>query len=122
MRIGSVSTEAMASVEPKTSVSFTLNGVSVDVQGVSPSLTLNGWLRSQPGLTGTKKMCGEGGCGCCVVAVSLQSPVTQQETTFAINSVRPARLEDTPRKLRLLCVYAHVLVSLFLVPLSSAVC
>jgi xanthine dehydrogenase/oxidase len=75
-----------ASVEPKTSVSFTLNGAPVDVQGVTPSITLNDWLRSQPGLTGTKKMCGEGGCGCCVVAVSLQSPVTQQETTFAINS------------------------------------
>lgn len=74
-------------MEPKTSVSFTLNGASVDVQDVLPSLTLNAWLRAQPGLTGTKKMCGEGGCGCCVVAVSLQSPVTQQETTFAINSV-----------------------------------
>ena len=77
-----------ASVEPKTSVSFTLNGASVDVQGVSPSLTLNEWLRSQPGLTGTKKMCGEGGCGCCVVAASLQSPIMQEETTFAINSIK----------------------------------
>ena len=77
------------SVEPKTSVSFTLNGASVDVQGVPPSLTLNAWLRSQPGLTGTKKMCGEGGCGCCVVAVSLRSPVSQLDTTIAVNSVRP---------------------------------
>ena len=75
-------------VDPKTSVSFTLNGARVEVQGVSPSLTLNAWLRTQPGLTGTKKMCGEGGCGCCVVAVSLTNPVMQQETTFAINSVR----------------------------------
>ena len=85
--MGNTKTKA-ASVEPKTSVSFTLNGAPVDVQGVSPALTLNDWLRSQPGLAGTKKMCGEGGCGCCVVAVSLQSPITQQETTFAINSVR----------------------------------
>ena len=80
--------EEREAVEPKTSVSFTLNGASVELQGVWPLLSLNSWLRSQPGLTGTKKMCGEGGCGCCVVAVSLQSPVTQQETTFSINSVR----------------------------------
>ena len=76
------------SVDPKTSVSFTLNGAPVEVQGVSPSLTLNSWLRTQPGLAGTKIMCGEGGCGCCVVSVSLTSPVTQQDTTFAVNSVR----------------------------------
>lgn len=76
------------SVNPKTSVAFTLNGVSVEVQGVSPTLKLSAWLRAQPGLTGTKKMCGEGGCGCCIVAVSLQSPITQEDTTFAINSVR----------------------------------
>lgn len=85
--MGNTKTKA-SSVEPKTSVTFTLNGAPVDVQGVSPALTLNDWLRSQPGLAGTKKMCGEGGCGSCVVAVSLQSPITQQETTFAINSVR----------------------------------
>lgn len=88
--------QGRTSMEPKNSVSFTLNGAPVNVDGVSPSLTLNSWLRSQPGLTGTKKMCGEGGCGCCVVAVSLQSPdwwpssarLTEQEVTFAINSVR----------------------------------
>lgn len=86
--------QGRTSMEPKNSVSFTLNGAPVNVDGVSPSLTLNSWLRSQPGLTGTKKMCGEGGCGCCVVAVSLQSPdwwpssarLTEQEVTFAINS------------------------------------
>ena len=95
------------SIQPKTSVFFTLNGASVEVQGVSPSLTLNAWLRAQPGLTGTKKMCGEGGCGCCLVAVSLQSLVKQQETTFAMNSVRrPSGVE------RLCCGIPFMSVSL----------
>lgn len=79
---------AHPAIDPKTSVSFTLNGEPVVVQDPSPSLSLNTWLRSLPGMTGTKRMCGEGGCGCCVVAVSITSPVTQEEITFAINSVR----------------------------------
>ena len=74
----------------KTSVSFTLNGHAVEVDGASPLLTLNEWIRSQPGLTGTKVMCAEGGCGCCVVSVAFTDPVTQSEKTIAINSVRPA--------------------------------
>ena len=90
--MGNTEVKSNMAVDPKTSVSFTLNGAPVEVQGVSPSLTLNAWLRTQPGLTGTKKMCGEGGCGCCVVAVSLQSPVTKQDATFAINSVRHATI------------------------------
>lgn len=72
---------------PKTSVSFTLNGEPVVVQAPSPFLTLNEWIRAQPGLTGTKRMCGEGGCGCCVVAVTKLDPVILQETTTALNSV-----------------------------------
>ena len=52
---------------PLTAVTFTLNGRVVTVDNASPLISLNDWLRSQPGLTGTKKMCGEGGCGVCVV-------------------------------------------------------
>ena len=73
---------------PKTSVSFTLNGEPVVLVGAVPSLSLNEWIRAQPGLTGTKKMCGEGGCGCCIVAVTRMDPVARKETTVAINSVR----------------------------------
>ena len=85
---------------PLTSLSFILNGRPVEIAGVSPLLTLNDWLRVQPGLTGTKKMCGEGGCGCCVVAVSTVSLVQVHNedvlnwevlddagSTIAVNSV-----------------------------------
>ena len=57
----------------KTAVSFELNGEAVVVKDASPLLSLNDWLRSQPGLAGTKRMCEEGGCGCCVVAVATGS-------------------------------------------------
>ena len=80
---------------PLTSLSFTLNGRLVEVAGASPLLTLNDWLRVQPGLTGTKKMCSEGGCGCCVVAVSKASIAQENdyevldgaESSIAVNSV-----------------------------------
>ena len=79
--------QSKAGAEPKSSVSFRINGTSVTVNNVNPLLTLNGWLRAQPGLAGTKKMCGEGGCGCCVVAATRVNPATQKEATIAINSV-----------------------------------
>lgn len=73
-------------LSPKTSVSFTLNGEPVVVTDAAPCLSLNEWIRAQPGLTGTKKMCGEGGCGCCIVAVTRMDAVARKETTVAINS------------------------------------
>ena len=80
----------------KTSVSFDLNGKAVVVQRASPRMTLNDWLRTQPGLAGTTVMCGEGGCGCCVVAAatspqlhddSWDCVLSEEESTIAINSV-----------------------------------
>ena len=73
----------------KTTVSFVLNGSRVYVKDASPLLSLNDWLRTQPGLAGTKRMCEEGGCGCCVVAGvgPVQSAEAQQSKTAAINSV-----------------------------------
>ena len=84
----------------RTSVSFVLNGKEITVEGASPLLSLNEWLRTQPGLAGTKRMCAEGGCGCCVVAAATSSIakvlddgswdcqlITQQDSTIAINSV-----------------------------------
>ncbi len=72
---------------PFTSISFTLNGEAVRVEGARVQTRLVSWLREQPGFTGTKLMCGEGGCGCCVVAATRVDPVTEKETTIAINSV-----------------------------------
>ena len=79
--------QSKVEVEPKSSVSFRINGTSVTVKNVNLLLTLNEWLRAQPGLAGTKKMCGEGGCGSCVVAATTVNPATQKEITIAINSV-----------------------------------
>lgn len=82
-------------LSPKASVSFTLNGEEVTVEGASTLLSLNDWLRIQPGLSGTKKMCSEGGCGCCVVTAQAPLPAKdetsrdcKQASTIAINSVR----------------------------------
>ena len=77
----------MSTLSPSSIVSFTLNGHDVQLSGVDPNVTLNEWIRLQLGLSGTKKMCGEGGCGCCVVSVLRKDPTTGKDTTIAINSV-----------------------------------
>ena len=78
---------SLAAPAPKTSVSFVINGRQVVVDGASPLVSLNEWIRAQPGLTGTKRMCGEGGCGCCVVSASFMDRVTQKNKTIAVISV-----------------------------------
>ena len=77
----------MPTLSPSSTVSFTLNGLDVQLSGVDPNVTLNEWIRSQHGLSGTKKMCGEGGCGCCVVCVLKKDPTTGKDTSIGINSV-----------------------------------
>ena len=66
----------------KSSISFSVNFSQYTVSIVDPKTSLNSWLRSQAGLTGTKWMCGEGGCGSCMVL--LQHPL---KTPKAVNSV-----------------------------------
>ena len=73
---------AKLKVSENNSISFFVNGKSYSVSNVEPTEVLNSWLRAQPGLTGTKSMCYEGGCGSCVVA--LQRP---SEDVIAVNSV-----------------------------------
>ena len=77
----------MSTLSPTVEVSFTLNSHDVQLSGVDPNTTLNEWIRSQLGLSGTKKMCGEGGCGCCVVSVQRKDPTTGKDTAMSINSV-----------------------------------
>ena len=77
----------MSSIDPATTVSFVLNGGNVQLSNINPNWTLNEWIRSQYGLCGTKLMCGEGGCGCCIVSVLRKDPTTGKETTISINSV-----------------------------------
>ena len=74
---------------PIVDIAFTFNGRKVVIENGSPRQSLNEWIRAQRGYTGTKIMCGEGGCGCCVVAVSTQQ---HPETTLSINSVRISTL------------------------------
>lgn len=44
------------------------------------------FLREYLHLTGTKRMCLEGGCGTCVVAVKRKNIVTEEDETVAVNS------------------------------------
>ncbi len=51
-------------------ITFLLNGESVELRDVSPTVTLLDWLREERGLTGTKEGCNEGDCGACTVMVT----------------------------------------------------
>lgn len=45
-------------------------------------------------LTGTKRMCLEGGCGSCIVAVEEIDPKTSTKSIFAVNSVSITNIHD----------------------------
>ena len=49
-------------------IEFQLNGKSVQLDSVSPNVTLLEWLRAN-NLTGSKEGCAEGDCGACSVAI-----------------------------------------------------
>ncbi|MCC1493929.1 xanthine dehydrogenase small subunit [Cognatishimia sp. F0-27] len=51
-------------------ITFLLNGESVSLRDVAPTVTLLDWLREERGLTGTKEGCNEGDCGACTVMVA----------------------------------------------------
>ncbi|CAG9135468.1 unnamed protein product [Plutella xylostella] len=68
-------------------ITFKVNGVECSVGGeVSSDVYLVDYLRQHLGLSGTKYMCREGGCGACVVAVSARDPADMQRKTFSVNS------------------------------------
>ena len=69
-------------------LTFYLNGtrVQLDASTVDPEASLLSFIRSQPGLTGTKLGCGEGGCGACTVVIQSVHPRTGEMQHLAINA------------------------------------
>lgn len=61
-------------------IAFRLNGETVALRDVAPTVTLLDWLREDRGLTGTKEGCNEGDCGACTVMV------TDEEGAKALNA------------------------------------
>ena len=51
------------------SVRLQLNGVLIEENDVSPSMTVLDYLRESKGLKGTKEGCAEGDCGACTIAI-----------------------------------------------------
>lgn len=62
---------------------FPLLHFSVKNDDIDPETTLNDYLRLKLHLKGTKRMCYEGGCGACVVAVTKPG----DNKVMAVNSV-----------------------------------
>ncbi|GAA5990705.1 hypothetical protein JCM10908_003197 [Rhodotorula pacifica] len=69
-------------------LTFYINGtrVQLDASTVDPEASLLSFIRSQPGLTGTKLGCGEGGCGACTVVIQSVHPRTGEMQHLAINA------------------------------------
>ncbi|KAK5639262.1 hypothetical protein RI129_011754 [Pyrocoelia pectoralis] len=58
----------------------------VKTEDLPPETSLNYYLRQKLHLTGAKYMCNEGGCGACIVAVTVTDPVTSRNAILAVNS------------------------------------
>ncbi len=57
------------------------------VTGSDLTMVLNEFLRSRAGLTATKYMCYQGGCGTCIVTATYLDPSLQKNKTIAVHSV-----------------------------------
>lgn len=54
---------------------------------VDSDVSLNDYLREFLNLRGTKYMCKEGGCGACIVSVTLPDVHNDHRKVFSVNSV-----------------------------------
>ncbi|KAJ3639859.1 hypothetical protein Zmor_003192 [Zophobas morio] len=59
---------------------------TVNVDDVSPTTSLNSYIRDTLQLTGTKGVCFEGGCGACTVVLYMHDPNTEKNIYLAVNS------------------------------------
>ncbi len=83
-------------VTGKTSIVLLLNifkiddfkNTSVDTTWATAQTSLARYLRTYLGLTGTKIMCAQAGCGACVVTASHTNPATGEEMIHSVNSVK----------------------------------
>lgn len=86
------SSTGSADAEPYASnLVFFINDRRVEIAHPDPSVLLVDYLRSpEVGLTGTKKSCGQGGCGACTVMLSSYDAETGEVANRSINScLRP---------------------------------
>eukprot|EP00163_Fabomonas_tropica_P002932 TRINITY_DN123_c0_g2_i2.p1 TRINITY_DN123_c0_g2~~TRINITY_DN123_c0_g2_i2.p1 ORF type:complete len:1383 (+),score=290.83 TRINITY_DN123_c0_g2_i2:369-4517(+) len=67
-------------------ITFYVNGAKYVVDNPDPEMMLLEYIRDVRGLTGTKKGCGEGGCGACSIAVSKWDPLENRVVTRALAS------------------------------------
>lgn len=63
-----------------------VNGRKVEVKNPDPETTLLQYLRRNLQLTGTKLVCGEGGCGACTVMVSRYRPHDDVIQHYSVNA------------------------------------
>eukprot|EP01114_Cavostelium_apophysatum_P000968 TRINITY_DN1083_c0_g1_i1.p1 TRINITY_DN1083_c0_g1~~TRINITY_DN1083_c0_g1_i1.p1 ORF type:complete len:1374 (-),score=383.49 TRINITY_DN1083_c0_g1_i1:31-4152(-) len=81
--------EQRTSTQTSSSVTVNINGNPVTIENPDPSMRLVEYLRTN-GYTGTKKTCGEGGCGVCTVMLNRFDQATNQQVNIPINScLRP---------------------------------
>ena len=67
-------------------VVFKINGTEHTVVNPEPYMTLNEYIRGQPNLKGTKKNCGQAGCGVCTVVASYPDPGSGKVVNVSLNS------------------------------------
>lgn len=76
----------------ETDVHFNVNDENVTIKNgqIPPTLSLASFLRSHMGLTGTKVMCNQAGCGACIVTAYV--PDESDERGYKVISVNSVRL------------------------------
>tara|TARA_R110002050_G_scaffold284138_1_gene433149 strand:+ start:100 stop:519 length:420 start_codon:yes stop_codon:yes gene_type:complete len=67
-------------------VVFYVNDQKVVLDNPDPLMTLNDYLRTTVGLNGTKRMCNQGGCGCCTVLLTGTDENNGKQATVSVNS------------------------------------